>query len=194
MTGETQTETIFEYFGRFSANVSSSKNNNVQSEESEKSGESMFGYFQRFSDSFIKEKEEVEDILDEEIISPISKENLGIEMTVEELVDAVNSSVDNELPLGIIQSKFHLFKDCKNWRDVSKKLRKVYKENIMVQTFALGVAMVISPEVIPPLKYVVGPAMVKTGYSNSEFLQKKVKKSLIDNYAKIDYEKGSETL
>ena len=61
----------------------------------------------------------------------------------------------------------------------------------MVQTFALGVGMVISPEVIPPLKYVVGPAMIKMGYSNSKFLQKKIERFLIDDYIRIDYKKGS---
>jgi hypothetical protein len=185
MVEKTEAETIGDYFGRFSVNVPSPKNNNSQK------GENMLSYFQKFSDSFIKETEDVENILDKGVIGPISEGNQDFEITPKQLVNVVNSSVEDESPLGIIQSKLHLFNDCKSWKDVRKKLGKVYKENIMAQTFALGFAMVVSPEVIPPLKYVVGPAMIKTGYENSEFLQKKVKKSLIEDYVKVDYKKGS---
>jgi hypothetical protein len=178
---------VLNYLNRFSENFG-------DEEKNETSHEGFGSYLMRFSDSFEGEKKEVETIFEHEIINPITDPKSGIDMGNREISSALD--VDNkkmESSLGIVQSKFRIFRKCKSWKDVRKELGRLYKENIMVQTFALGVAMVVSPEVIPPLKYVVGPAMVKTGYSNSKFLQKKVKESLIENYVKIDYKKGRVT-
>ena len=105
---------VSNYFQRFSDNFS-----NHQNDESSQ-GDTL-SYFKRFSDSFDEEEKEVNGIFQEEIIEPILEPNNGINISDEELAGALKSDTEKmESSLGVIQSKFKIFKDCKSWKDVRR--------------------------------------------------------------------------
>lgn len=96
--------------------------------------------------------------------------------------------------LRLVQSKFHIFEDCREWGDVFKQVAKgygkVYRESFFIQAFGAGVALVFIDNVTPVGKFIVGPILIRMGSENSQLLKKVLNPSDVATYTKVDWSKG----
>lgn len=160
-------------------------------------GDYLQQFFENVGDSLNleREKREVAEIYQNDLINPLRNQGKGVDISLEDVSNIVQDSTEEKTgSLGLIQSKFHIFEDCKDWRDVNRKIRgfttKAYKETFMIQTFASGVVLVVFDNVTPVFRYIIGPSLIKAGYKNSDVLPKLVKRKVIDDYVQVDWEKG----
>lgn len=145
-------------------------------------------------DSLHLEKKEVAEIYQKDLVTPLREEG-GVNYSVSDVSNMVQETTGNGTgSLELIQSRFNIFPGCEDWKDVAKVVAKftgkVYKETSMILTFATGVVFVVIDNFTPWIRYIVGPTLIKAGYSNSKLLKKVLEKKAIDDYTEVNLKKG----
>lgn len=112
-----------------------------------------------------------------------------------EAFDQVDEVIQNEDSFDEVQSETGFFKGFSSWKEllqeVGRETRNAQKQVFYVECFGAGVFLVIADNVTPVGKFVLGPLLINYGYSNSEFLKKRIGEERISKYTKPDWEKIS---